>query len=92
MSEKIPVTKTLPDESTAIPTVPPSALLPSPVLSIISVMIPPGVILKALFDKAPATKTLPDESTAISPGRLSALLPSPVLSIISVTKKFAYAF
>jgi len=82
LSETPPATKTLPDESVATPFGPSNALLPSPVISIISVMTPAGVILKALSEKNPVTKTLPDKSVAIVIRRLSVLLPSPVLSMI----------
>jgi hypothetical protein len=47
----------------------------------ISVMVPPGVILKALLEVNPATKTLSDESVVIPLGSLSVFpLPSPAAS------------
>jgi len=49
----------------------------------ISVMVPPGVISKALLELSPVTKTLPDESVATPPVPSSIPLP-PVLSMISV--------
>ncbi len=86
LSELNPATKTLPHESVAMPTAASSGFpAPSPVASMISVMVPPGVIFKALLENCPATKTLPDESVAIPLERLSVFPPpSPVLSMISV--------
>jgi len=85
--ELTPTTKTLPDESVATPPVLTSVFpAPSPVPSMISVMTPPGVILKALLEgEAPVTKTLPDESVA-TPFVASSVFPSPspVPSMISV--------
>ena len=46
LSEINPVTKTLPDESVAMRIGASSVFAPSPVASMISVMVPPGVILK----------------------------------------------
>ena len=92
-AELPPTTKTLPDESVAIPIVSTSVFPPpSPVLSMISVMVPPGVILKALSGTVPATKTLPDESVATPFGLPSVFPPpSPVLSMISTgVKNIAY--
>jgi len=88
LSEKRAETKTLSDKSVVMPIGKLNALTPSPVISIISVMVPVGVILKTLSEFCPATKTLPDESVAILNGPSSVLTPSPVISII---KNIAYA-
>jgi len=79
------MTKTLPAESVATYVGKISVFPnPSPVPSMISVMVPPGVILKTLRVPCPATKTLPDESVATAIALKSVLLPSPVPSMISV--------
>ena len=62
-----------------------STKMPSPDELMISVISPPGVILKALSLNDPVTYTLPAASTAMPTGLLSELpAPSPDASMISV--------